>query len=768
MDAHSTHAPDAVSPVSHAGLQGEGKGAVPEEDQALLERTSLTISGMHCAACSGRIERIMAKQANVLEASVNLALEKAVITGHGLDVGHLIGLVEGAGFGAKEMPRGGQAKRDAEKAQEAAQALADRRTVQLFALSALFTLPLLAPMVLMLFGVPFHWPVWIEVLLATPVQILAGQRFYRGAYGAVRTGGSNMDVLVAIGTSAAYLYSLYLVLAEGSAVQGQLYFEASASVLTLVLLGKVLETRARRSTAQALRDLASLRPDMARVRTTAGWQDMPLESLTEGDVVLVRAGERLPVDGRVLKGASDVDEAMLTGESMPVFKDIGATVTAGTTNGAGILEVEAMALGEATLLARIISQVDDAQASKAPVQALVDQVTQIFVPVVLVLALVTLLGWLAFGAGFEAALIASVSVLVIACPCALGLATPTALVAGLGMAARRGVLIRDKEALAHGEHLDVIYFDKTGTLTLGKPRVVDVVPLVGQDQNDVVRLAAALQVASEHPLGKALLVEADRRDLTMPEVEAPDILPGGGLSGMVGDHRVLVGTARMLATHGIDTRAHEAALQSARRAARTLSYVAAGDELLGVIAFEDEVRETSAETIRLLEARGIRTIMLSGDRPEVAEALARQLGMSGGQGGLRPEDKLAVLQAARTDGQHIAMVGDGINDAPALAAADLGIAMGSGTDVAMGLAGVTLMRPDTRLVPLSLTILKRINSKIRQNLFWAFIYNVIGLPLAALGYLSPALAGAAMAMSSVSVVLNALTLRRGGDVDTLS
>ncbi|NBN65384.1 heavy metal translocating P-type ATPase [Pannonibacter tanglangensis] len=720
---------------------------------------TLDITGMTCGGCAARLQRTLAAADGVSGATVNLALERATITlRRQMSPAPLIELVEKAGFQARLHDAPGKAAREDRERVEAAQRADERRTLLLLVLAALLTLPLVVPMVLMPFGL--HWmpsPL-VQLLLATPVQVLVGARFYRGAARALASGGANMDVLVALGTSAAFGYSLYRVFVPGGA--GHLYFEASAVILTLVLMGKLLEVRAKRSTSAAVRALAALRPETANRMVGEDVETVPLADLRLGDRVLVRPGERVPVDGTILAGTSELDEALITGESLPVTRTVGDWATAGTVNGSGALQLDVGALGEDTMLARIIRLVEGAQASRAPVQKLVDQVSAIFVPVVLLLAALTFAGWWAMAGDVDAALSSAVAVLVIACPCALGLATPTALVAGTGAAARAGILIRDIEALEVAHRLKVVAFDKTGTLTEGRPVVTDIVAF-DKDSNRLLSVAASAQLASEHPLAHAMVAAARARNLPLAAPKEFEAVPGQGLVAVIGGHALAIGNEALMDQLRIDRFTADQLRRTFEADGKTSVIVALDGRAVGVIAMADELRPTARGALDALKAQGIRTAMVTGDTEAVARTVAARLGLDDVRASVRPEGKAAAIASLReAAGGPVAMVGDGVNDAPALAAADIGIAMGSGADVAMEAAGITLMRSDPLMVAEAISVSRATFAKIRQNLFWAFAYNVIGIPLAAFGLLSPALAGAAMALSSVSVVTNASLLRR--------
>ncbi|AMO96329.1 copper-translocating P-type ATPase [Collimonas fungivorans] len=728
--------------------------------QVRQQEVTLDIEGMSCASCVSRVEKALHKVAGVQTVAVNLASEKATLGTAGVvPVDKLIAAVKAAGYEAslpKPTPAAAAAK----------SALPSWWPV---AAAALFTLPLVLPMLAMPFGLDWALPGWWQLALATPVQFWLGARFYRAGWRALKAGSGNMDLLVALGTSAAYGLSLYLLLAAGHGAMAHLYFEASAAVITLVLLGKWLETRAKRQTADAIRTLNALRPERATVRRIEGRdsvdRDIAITALQLGDVVVVRAGERIAADGVVLEGHSQVDESLLTGESLPVEKRAHDRVTAGAINGSGLLLVNTTAIGAETTLARIIRMVEHAQAAKAPIQRLVDQVSAIFVPVVLLIAALTLLGWGLASGDWQQALLNAVAVLVIACPCALGLATPTAIMAGTGIAARFGILIKDAEALEIAHRISVVAFDKTGTLTVGHPALLALVPSAPDASDDLLALAAAVQRGSEHPLARAVLAAAEQKGLpaahTASKVQA---VAGRGIQASVGDRQCYLGSSRWMQELGVDIAPLASEAGQLEAEGRTVSWLAAGTDglpaLAGLLAFGDEIKPTARAAIQQLQRLSLRVAMLSGDNQGSAGAVGRELGISEIHAEILPAEKARVITDLKAGGAVVAMVGDGINDAPALAAADVGIAMSTGTDVAMQAAGITLMRGDPGLVADAIDISRRTYSKIRQNLFWAFIYNLIGIPLAALGYLNPVLAGAAMAFSSVSVVSNALLLRR--------
>jgi Cu+-exporting ATPase len=605
-------------------------------------------------------------------------------------------------------------------------------------------------------------PGWWQFALATPVQFWLGARFYRAGWKALKARAGNMDLLVALGTSAAYGLSLYELAKQGDHAMGHLYFEASAVVITLVLLGKWLEARAKRQTTEAIRALNALRPDVARVRRGSEETEVPIAQVRVGDVVIVRPGEHIPVDGLVLEGASEVDESLITGESLPVAKHEGDRVTGGAVNAQGLLVVNTTAIGAETTLARIVRLVESAQAKKAPIQRLVDRVSEVFVPVVVGIAFVTLVGWGVLSGNWETAILNAVAVLVIACPCALGLATPTAIMAGTGVAARHGILIKDAQALEIAHGITTVAFDKTGTLTEGTPRLIAAEAADG-DRNALLASSAAIQQGSEHPLARAVVEAAAAEGIAFDRATGVRAIAGRGVAAQVQGRELRLGSTRLMNELNVDIAALQSRAAGLQTQGRTVSWVADvsnGPRLIGLLAFGDTVKASAAGAIATLHAQGVRTLMLTGDNAGSGASVAKQLGVNDFRAEVLPQDKALIVAGLKRPGELVAMVGDGINDAPALAAADVGIAMSTGADVAMHAAGVTLMRGDPALVPDAIDISRRTYSKIRQNLFWAFVYNVVGIPLAAFGFLSPVIAGAAMAFSSVSVVTNALTLRR--------
>jgi len=727
------------------------------------ESVSLAIDGMTCASCVARVEKALRRVPGVLLVEVNLATEQAQVTRLPASAANadLIAAARRAGYGAHEHHGG------AETLASPPHRLSDGWRV---ALAAVLSAPLALPMLGDLVG--RHWMLagWLQLLLAAPVQFWLGARFYRAGFAAIRAGSGNMDLLVALGTSAAFGLSLFTLLNSDDAMP-HLYFESAVVVVTLVLLGKWLEARAKRQTTGAIRDLQALRPDTATVRRDGVEREVPLAQVRVGDEVVLRPGVRVPVDGLVLQRRSHVDKSLLTGESLPLAREPGERVTGGAVNGEGLLLVRTTAVGAETQLARIVRMVESAQARKAPIQRLVDRVSAVFVPVVVGVAAITAVGWWLSGAPLATAVLHAVAVRVIACPCALGLATPAAIMVGTGVAARRGILIQDVVALETLRDVTVIAFDKTGTLTEGRPMLIEAVPSCGP-REALLADAAALRRGSEHPLARAVLQAAPSSDASAAsDVQA---VAGRGVKGRIEGRTLMLGSGPWMSELGVDvsalaTRAH--ALQSQGRSVSWLAEAGiTGVPLLrGLLAFGDTLKPGAAAAVAKLKALGLRTVLLSGDNRGSAQAVATQLGIDEVHAEVLAADKASIIDNLRqrkrigTDakaGAKVAMVGDGISDAPALAAADVGIAMSTGTDIAMQTAGITLMRGDPALVAQAISISRATTRKIRQNLFWAFVYNAVGLALAAYGLLSPVVAGAAMAASSVSVISNALTLRR--------
>jgi P-type Cu+ transporter len=707
------------------------------------------VHGMTCAACAARVEKVLNRLPGVT-ASVNLATEKARVAYPAvMSPEDITAAVRKAGYDARPMTHTGSADQTQREEDH-------RGEFTRFWIAVALTTPFLVQMVLML-GSDRHelLPPWLQLALATPVQFWIGKRFYTGAWHALRSGGANMDVLVALGTSMAYFYSAAVVLL---AAPLHVYFEASTAIITLVLLGKVLERRARARTSAAIEEMLKLQPATAHVERDGGLVEAAIESVGVGDVFVVRPGESVPVDGIVLDGQSSLDESLLTGESRPVAKRAGARVYAATLNSDGVLRCRATGVGADTALAGIVRLVEEAQASKAPIQRLADAVSGIFVPVVVAISLVTfaLTWWIAGDAVM--ALIHSVAVLVIACPCALGLATPTAIMVGSGAGARAGILIRNAAALERAGHIDTLVLDKTGTLTVGRPVVTQVIPIAGRSAEDVLRIAAAVEHGSEHPLARAIVQRSEEERLVLAPATEFRATAGKGVQAIVDGRTVRVGSPGMIAGHGIAFDSRQ--ITALEEAAHTVVLVTVNQDMIGAIAIGDALRSTSREAVSILRDLGIEVIMLTGDNAHTAAAVARELGIARFEAEVLPRDKVARIEQLRREGRAVGMTGDGVNDAPALAAADVSFAIGAGSDVAIQAADVTLMRDDVMSVVDAIRLSRATFSKIRQNLFFAFAYNVLGIPLAALGYLNPVIAGAAMALSSVSVVTNSLLLKR--------
>jgi P-type Cu+ transporter len=749
-----------------------GYGASLEEQQ---NRVELRLTGMNCAACAAHIEKGLAAVKGVQTASVNLASEKAAVQYDPSQAGvsDLLTAVRRAGYGAETLEEE-SVDRERELRQREIGRL--RRTV---ILSSALSLPLVLAMVAMILDIRtltfLHDP-WLQLALATPVQFVIGWRFYRNAWHSLKAGSPGMDLLVAIGTSAAYFYSIYngFFLRTGhghGAAMPELYFEASAIIITLVLLGKLLEAVAKGRTSEAIKRLMGLRPRTARVLRDGREMDILIQEVRAGDRVVVRPGEKLPVDGQILEGASAVDESMITGESMPVEKGPGDAVIGATINRYGTFTYLATRVGRDTVLAQIIRVVEQAQASRAPIQKLADRVAGMFVPAVLVVAVIAfLVWWLALGDP-RMGLISAVSVLVIACPCAMGLATPTAIMVGTGKGAEYGILIRSGESLEKAWKLDTVVLDKTGTITRGEPAVIDVLPLDGGDGRELLLLAAEAEKKSEHPLGQAVVAAAAAGEdggVVLSDPQSFEALPGRGVRAARDGRETWVGTRALMTQLGLDTAPVEQRMAGLEAEGKTAMLVATaggdtgdgGPRLRGILTVADTVKEGSAEAIRRLRRMGLEVIMITGDNQRTARAIARQVGIERVLAEVLPERKAAEVERLKAEGRHVAMVGDGINDAPALATADIGMAIGTGADVAIESSDITLMQGNLQAIPAALELSRRTMRKIRQNLFWAFIYNVIGIPFAAAGLLSPIIAGAAMSFSSVSVVANSLSLKR--------
>jgi len=721
----------------------------------------LKISGMSCAACSARIEKRLNGMEGIQKAAVNLASEKAVVEydSSKIKVSDIIKAVEALGYSAE---RAEEVSADREKEQREKEI---KRLRLELTVSAVLTSPLLFAMVLMLINadIPiFHNP-YFQLAFATPVQFIIGFRFYKHAFYALRAKSANMDVLIAMGTTAAYFFSVYNAFfapMDFGSMMKELYFEAGAVIITLILLGKYLEAVAKGKTSDAIKKLMGLQAKTARVVRDGKEGDIPIEEVKAGDIIIVRPGEKVPVDGRILEGNSSIDESMLTGESLPAEKKAGDYVIGATINKFGTFRFEATKVGKDTALSQIIKMVEDAQGSKAPIQKIADRVAGVFVPAVIAIALVTFLVWYLVTGDFAAAIISAVSVLVIACPCALGLATPTAIMVGTGKGAENGILIKGGEYLETTYKLDTVVLDKTGTITKGKPEVTDIITVGGMSENEVLRLAAIAEKSSEHPLGAAIYEKGKDQFGTLPDPEQFEAIPGRGIMAVVGGRQIHIGTRMLMQELNADIGQAETAAGKLEDEGKTAMLMAADGRLEAVIAVADTLKESSKEAISELKKMGIEVYMITGDNKRTAAAIARQVGIDNVLAEVLPENKAEEVEKLKRRGKKVAMVGDGINDAPALATADIGMAMGTGTDVAIEAADITLMRGDLKTIPAAIRLSRRTMRKIKQNLFWAFIYNIIGIPFAAFGLLNPMIAGGAMAFSSVSVVTNSLSLKR--------
>ncbi|RNB57932.1 copper-translocating P-type ATPase [Brevibacillus gelatini] len=722
------------------------------------ERVDLDVTGMTCAACAARIEKGLKKLPGVIDANVNLTMERATVHYNPGEIspGQMIEKIKDLGYGASQREETGI------KEDERGKEIKIQKTR--FFVSAALSLPLLYTMVAHL-GLPgFYMPhflmnPWVQFTLATPVQFIIGWPFYRGAYKALKNGSANMDVLVALGTSAAYFYSFFASLAGRT---DKLYYETSAVLITLIILGKLFEALAKGRTSEAIRKLMGLQAKTATVIRDGKEMVIPLEEVVVGDSILVKPGEKIPVDGVVKSGTSAVDESMLTGESVPVDKKAGDPVIGATINKNGVLTIEATKIGKDTALAQIIKVVEEAQGSKAPIQRMADKISSIFVPIVVGISVITFIVWYFFlePGNFTAALEPAIAVLVIACPCALGLATPTSVMVGTGKGAELGILFKGGEHLEAAHKLNTIILDKTGTITKGEPSLTDVIALGNNSELDLLTLVASAEKNSEHPLAQAIVKGAEARGVTLSPVTNFEAIPGFGLQAQVNDQRLLIGTRKLMKRYDIDTSSVENQMQHLEDQGKTAMLVAINGALFGVVAVADTLKESSKEAIAQLKNLGLEVVMITGDNQRTARSIAQQVGITQVRAEVLPEDKAKEVEAFEQQGKKVAMVGDGINDAPALATADVGMAIGTGTDIAMEAADITLMRGELTSIPQAITLSHKTMQNIKQNLFWALFYNSVGIPIAAAGLLAPWVAGAAMAFSSVSVVLNALRLKR--------
>ncbi|MFY9324234.1 MAG: heavy metal translocating P-type ATPase, partial [Syntrophomonadaceae bacterium] len=718
---------------------------VIKEKESVENKITLRVSGMTCAACSARVEKKLDSLEGVKAANVNLGTEKATVEylPEQITVADLIKAVRSVGYEAEIVE-------DISRDQEMEEKEAEIQNLRiLLVISIALSLPLLLSMLLSILGWDWAGTAWLhnqyfQLIIATPIQFLIGARFYQQSYYALRSGSANMDVLIAMGTSAAYFFSLYNVFFEevGLGMMKSLYFETSAIIITLVLLGKYFEAVAKGKTSEAIRKLAALQAKTARVVREGVEVDIPIEEVEIGDIVIVRPGEKVPVDGRIVEGHSSLDESMLTGESIPVDKQIGDMVFGATINKFGTFKLEATRIGKETALAQIIKMVEDAQGSKAPIQKIADQVAGVFVPTVLAIAVVTFVIWYLLGQEINQALLSAVAVVVIACPSALGLATPTAIMVGTGKGAENGILIKGGEHLEAAYKLNAVVVDKTGTITKGIPELTDVLSLGDLEPDDILQLASIAEKRSEHPLGVAIAARAIEVFGQLSEPDSFEAIPGRGVQAVVDGKTVYVGTRRLMREKGIDIEGLESRITELEDQGKTAMLMAVEDKLAGILAVADTVKESSPEAIADLQNMGIEVYMITGDNHRTADAIARQVGIRHVLAEVLPENKAEQVNQLQAEGMIVAMVGEGINDAPALATAHIGMAMGTGTDIAMEAADITLMRGDLRTIPAAIRLSRQTMRKIKQNLFWAFIYNIIGIPIAALGMLNPVIAGA--------------------------
>lgn len=729
------------------------------------DKVEFDISGMTCAACATKIEKRISKMDGVTNANVNFALETIAVEYDEKQVqtSDMISAVKKLGYDL--IPKqDGKEKMD-HKEQEI------KKQYRKFIFSAILTFPLLWTMVAHFDFLSFiYMPEilmnpWVQLALATPVQFIVGASFYKGAYNSLRNKSANMDVLVALGTSAAYFYSLYLTfewMNAGSIGHPELYFEAAAVIITLIVLGKLFEVRAKGKTSQAIQKLLGLQAKTARVLREGVEKEIPVEEVVTGDTILVRPGEKIPVDGEIMEGRSAIDESMITGESIPVDKVVGDAVIGATINKNGSLTIKATKVGKDSALAQIVKVVEEAQGSKADIQRLADKISGVFVPIVVAIAVVTFFIWYFFVSpgDFRSALIPTISILVIACPCALGLATPTSIMAGSGRAAEMGLLFKGGEHLENTQSIDTVVLDKTGTVTKGEPTLTDIFVTDGFKEEEVLQLIGTAENQSEHPLAQAIVNGVKGKGITLLETTDFEALPGYGIRAKVNTQDVLVGTRKLMRKHNIEILDSEASMEKLEGDGKTAMLIAVDNRLAGIVAVADTVKDTSKEAISRMLDLGLEVIMLTGDNQRTAEAIARQVHVSKVIAEVLPEQKSEEIKKLQEQGKKVAMVGDGINDAPALAIANIGMAVGTGTDIAIEAADITLMRGDLNSVADAMIMSRKTMRNIKQNLFFAFIYNTIGIPIAAIGLLAPWVAGAAMAFSSVSVVLNALRLQR--------
>lgn len=717
------------------------------------QHLSFDIKGMKCASCVNRVESALKKNAGVYHASVNLVMEKAQVEfdDKKTNSNQLISLIQNVGYEAS-LPNG--------QINPSTKSSLKKEKIYIL-ISALLTLPLVLPMLFLPFDLHFMPSPWIQLILATPVQFFIGASFYESAWRALKAKAGNMDLLVTIGTSAAYGLSLFLLINNTHDHSLTLYFESSSVIITLVLLGKYFEARAKKQTTEAITALQMLQPTMALVQKDDQLIKINIDDLKLFDLVIIKPGEKIPCDGTIISGSTHVDEALLTGESIPRKKSENDPVIGGSINGEGFLKVQVTAIGKDSVLSKIIKMIEDAQAQKAPIQRLVDKVSAYFVPLIILIAGLTFLFTGFLTSDWKLALINSVAVLVIACPCALGLATPTSIMVGTGMAAKAGILIKDAEALEVAHKVSLVAFDKTGTLTEGKPTLSSLLVL-DSTENEILKILSTIQSGSEHPLAKAIMREAELKNIKAKNASFIKSIPGKGVEAMIENKSYIIGSKSIL--HDLNIIDEKMMIEANKREqmAETVSFLIDQNAkiIIAMMTFKDSIKLSAHETIQKLKSLGIKTMLITGDNEGSAQSVGQTLGIDFIRANVMPNDKAEIILELKNKGEIVAMVGDGINDAPALAASSVGFAMSTGTDVAMKSAGITLMRGNPLLIFDALSISKKTYTKIKQNLFWAFIYNVLGVPLAALGFLSPTLAGAAMAFSSVSVVVNSLLLRR--------
>lgn len=718
----------------------------------------IQIKGMSCASCVGKIEKKLIGSNGILSASVNLLTEKATVKYNSsvIEANQLLNLISSMGYEASVVSSGKSINTNKQQQMN--------EDFKMIIFSCVLTLPLMLPMLFSLFDLKILISPWLQWALATPVQFYIGANFYKSAWNAIKSKTGNMELLVAIGTSAAYLLSIFLLLKNGDQLNlhtPHLYFEGSAVIITLVLIGKYLEKRSKYQTTEAINALQKIRPSSARVIRNEMEKEVLIEEVVLKDVVVVRPGERIPVDGIILTGETQVDESLINGESLPISKTVKDKIFEGSINGDGVIIIEVTAIGKETTLSRIIRLIENAQAVKAPIQRLVDKVSFYFVPVVILISSITIMLWGVYFGDWITAIINGVAVLVIACPCALGLATPTSIMVGTGVAAKAGILIKDAEALELTHSITTLLFDKTGTLTQGKPSLNRLITF-GKTEDEILTILGTIQNGSEHPLARAILHEVAKKGLSLSYPQNSKVIIGKGIQARVDGQDYIIGSKKILNDLGIEEPQIVTLTKEFETQGGTVSYliVLESKKVIGVMCFKDQIKETSKKTIQKLKTLKIKSVLLSGDNWGSAKAVATELEMDDVIAEVLPDQKAKIILDLQKRGEIVGMVGDGINDAPALASANVGMAMSTGTDVAMHTAGITLMRGEPLLIPDTVDISRKTYSKIKQNLFWAFIYNIVGIPLAALGYLTPEIAGAAMAISSVSVISNALLLKR--------